>query len=179
METNRDQDPLETAEWLDALKSVVAVRGPERANFLLGQLLEEARRDGLFIPQTLTTAYKNTIPPDKEEPFPGDRDTEHKIRSVIRWNAVAIILRANKESSELGGHIASFQSAATLYDIGFGHFWHAATDDHGGDLLYIQGHVSPGIYARAFVEGRLTEQQLLNYRQEVDGKGFRPTRIRG
>jgi pyruvate dehydrogenase E1 component len=172
METNRDQDPLETVEWLDALKSVVAVRGPDRANFLLGQLLEEARRDGLFIPQTLTTAYKNTIPPDKEEPFPGDRDTEHKIRSVIRWNAVAIILRANKESSELGGHIASFQSAATLYDIGFGHFWHAATDDHGGDLLYIQGHVSPGIYARAFVEGRLTEQQLLNYRQEVDGKGI-------
>jgi pyruvate dehydrogenase E1 component len=172
METHRDQDPLETAEWLDALKSVVAVRGPERANFLLGRLLDAARRDGLFIPQTLTTAYKNTIPPEKEEPFPGDRATEHKIRSVIRWNAVAIILRANKESSELGGHIASFQSAATLYDIGFGHFWHAATEDHGGDLIYIQGHVAPGIYSRAFVEGRLTEQQLLNYRQEVDGNGI-------
>ena len=172
MELHRDLDPLETAEWLDALKAVVAVRGPERANFLLGQLLEEARRDGLFIPQTLTTAYKNTIPPEREEAFPGDRETEHKIRSVIRWNAVAIILRANKESSELGGHIASFQSSATLYDIGFGHFWHAATDEHGGDLLYIQGHVAPGIYARAFVEGRLTEQQLLNYRQEVDGKGI-------
>jgi pyruvate dehydrogenase E1 component len=172
MESHRDQDPLETAEWLDALKSVVAVQGPERANFLLEHLLDEARRGGLFIPHTLTTAYKNTIPPEKEEPFPGDRDTEHKIRSVIRWNAVAIILRANKESSELGGHIASFQSAATLYDIGFGHFWHAATEDHGGDLLYIQGHVAPGIYARAFVEGRLTEQQLLNYRQEVDGKGI-------
>ena len=172
METHRDQDPLETGEWLDALKSVVAVQGPERANYLLGRLLDEARRDGLFIPQTLTTAYKNTIPPEKEEPFPGNRDTEHKIRAVIRWNAVAIILRANKESSELGGHIASFQSAATLYDIGFGHFWHAATDDHGGDLLYIQGHVAPGIYSRAFVEGRLTEQQLLNYRQEVDGIGI-------
>src|SRR5450830_372425 len=167
-----DHDPLETAECLDALKSVVAVREPERANFLLGRLLDEARRGGLFIPQTLTTAYKNTIPPEKEEPFPGDRATEHKIRSVIRWNAVAIILRANKESSELGGHIASFQSSALLYDIGFGHFWHAATADHGGDLLYIQGHVAPGIYARAFVEGRLTEQQLLNYRQEVDGKGI-------
>ncbi|MBK8741181.1 MAG: pyruvate dehydrogenase (acetyl-transferring), homodimeric type [Betaproteobacteria bacterium] len=172
METHRDQDPLETGEWLDALKSVAAVQGPERANYLLGRLLDAARRDGLFIPQALTTAYKNTIPPEKEEPFPGDRDTEHKIRSVIRWNAVAIILRANKESSELGGHIASFQSAATLYDIGFGHFWHAATDDHGGDLLYIQGHVAPGIYSRAFVEGRLTEQQLLNYRQEVDGIGI-------
>ena len=172
MDIHRDLDPLETAEWLDALKSVVAVRGPERANFLLGQLLEEARRDGLFIPQTLTTAYKNTIPPEREVALPGNRDIEHKVRSIIRWNAVAIILRANKESSELGGHIASFQSAATLYDIGFGHFWHAATEDHGGDLLYIQGHASPGIYARAFVEGRLTEQQLLNYRQEVDGKGI-------
>ncbi len=172
MDIHRDLDPLETAEWLESLKAVVAVRGPERANFLLGQLLEEARRDGLFIPQTLTTAYKNTIPPEREIAFPGNRDIEHRIRSVIRWNAVAIILRANKESSELGGHIASFQSSATLYDIGFGHFWHAPTDDHGGDLLFIQGHVSPGIYARAFVEGRLTEQQLLNYRQEVDGKGI-------
>jgi pyruvate dehydrogenase E1 component len=172
MEIHRDVDPLETAEWLDALKSVATARGPERVNFLLGALLDEARRDGSFIPHTLTTAYKNTIAPDKEERFPGDRPTEHKIRSVIRWNAVAIILRANKESSELGGHIASFQSAATLYDIGFGHFWHAATKDHGGDLLYIQGHAAPGIYARAFVEGRLTEQQLLNYRQEVDGHGI-------
>ena len=172
MDIHRDLDPLETAEWIDSLKAVVAIRGPERANFLLGQLLEEARRDGLFIPQTLTTAYKNTIPPEREIAFPGNRDIEHRIRSVIRWNAVAIILRANKESSELGGHIASFQSSATLYDIGFGHFWHAATENHGGDLLYIQGHVSPGIYARAFIEGRLTEEQLLNYRQEVDGKGI-------
>jgi pyruvate dehydrogenase E1 component len=172
MELNRDQDPLETAEWLDALRSVVAARGADRANFLLGKLLDEARRDGLFIPQTLTTAYRNTIAPENEIAFPGNREIEHKIRSVIRWNAVAIILRANKESSELGGHIASFQSSATLYDIGFGHFWHAPTADHGGDLLYIQGHVSPGIYSRAFVEGRLTEQQLLGYRQEVEGKGI-------
>ena len=177
MDIHRDLDPLETAEWIDSLKAVVAIRGPERANFLLGQLLEEARRDGLFIPQTLTTAYKNTIPPEREIAFPGNRDIEHRIRSVIRWNAVAIILRANKESSELGGHIASFQSSATLYDIGFGHFWHAATENHGGDLLYIQGHVSPGIYARAFIEGRLTEEQLLNYRQEVDGKGLEKSDI--
>ena len=110
------------------------VRGRERANFLVGKLVEEARRDGVYIPRSLTTAYKNTIPPEKEEPFPGNRDVEHKIRSAIRWNAVAIILRANKESSELGGHIASFQSLATLYDIGFGHFWHAPTEEHGGDL---------------------------------------------
>ena len=174
MEMNRDLDPLETGEWLEALKSVVAVRGPERANFLLEKLVEEARRQGIYQPppRSLTTAYCNTIAPGQEEKSAGDRDIEHKIRSVIRWNAVAIILRANKESSELGGHIASFQSAATLYDIGFGHFWHAATATHGGDLIYVQGHSSPGIYARAFLEGRLSESQLLNYRQETGGTGI-------
>ena len=104
--------------------------------------------------------------------LPGDRAIEHKLRSIIRWNALAIVLRANKESSELGGHIASFQSAATLYDIGFGHFWHAPTDDHGGDLIFVQGHCSPGIYARAFLEGRLSEEQLLGFRQETGGKGL-------
>ena len=109
------------------------------------------------MPRSLNTAYCNTIPPEREEKSPGDRAIEHRLRSIIRWNAMAIILRANKDSSELGGHIASFQSAATLYDIGFGHFWHAPTDTHGGDLLFIQGHSSPGIYARAFLEGRLTE----------------------
>src|SRR4051794_41260015 len=114
-----------------------------------------------FLP---TTPYMNTIAPEKEEKSPGDRAIEHRIRSAIRWNAVAIILRANKESSELGGHIASFQSSALLYDIGFGHFWHAPSEGHGGDLIFFQGHVSPGIYARAFLEGRLTQQQLLNYR---------------
>ena len=119
------------------------------------------RRAGALPPFTATTPYRNTIPPEQEAKSPGNRELEHKIRSAIRWNAVAIILRANKESSELGGHIASFQSSALLYDIGFGHFWHAPTEEHGGDLIYVQGHVSPGIYARAFVEGRLTEQQLL------------------
>jgi pyruvate dehydrogenase E1 component len=172
MDTFRDQDPLETREWLDALKAVLAVQGQERANFLLGRLIDEARRDGTYVPRSLNTAYCNTIPPDKEERSPGDRDIEHRIRSVIRWNAAAIILRANKDSSELGGHIASFQSAATLYDIGFGHFWHAPTEEHGGDLVYIQGHSAPGIYARAFTEGRLTEEQLVHYRQDVDGKGL-------
>ncbi len=117
-------------------------------------------------------ALCNTIPPEEQPPLPGDRAIEHKLRSIIRWNALAIILRANKTSSELGGHIASFQSAATLYDIGFGHFWHAPTEDHGGDLIFVQGHSSPGIYARAFLEGRLTEEQLLNYRQETAGKGI-------
>ena len=167
-----DPDPIETAEWLDALEAVLEHRGTERTNFLVGRLVDRARRDGVFVPQSLTTAYCNTIPPEREERSPGDRTIEHRVRSIIRWNALAIILRANKESSELGGHIASFQSAATLYDIGFGHFWHAPSDSHGGDLIYYQGHCSPGIYARAFVEGRLTEQQLLGYRQEAGGKGI-------
>jgi pyruvate dehydrogenase E1 component len=172
MKIESDLDPTETQEWLDALKSVVAAHGAERANFLLGKLVDEARRAGTYIPQSLNTAYSNTIPPELEEKSPGVREIEHRIRSIIRWNAVAIILRANAKSSELGGHIASFQSAATLYDIGFGHFWHAPSDTHGGDLLYIQGHSSPGIYARAFMEGRLTEEQLLSYRQETGGTGL-------
>ncbi|MDQ5909042.1 MAG: pyruvate dehydrogenase component [Pseudomonadota bacterium] len=172
MEINHDLDPLETREWLDALKAVEQHQGPQRANFLVGKLVQEARRDGLYIPSSLNTAYCNTIPVDQEERTPGNRDIEHKIRSVIRWNAVATILRANKESSELGGHIASFQSSALLYDIGFGHFWHAPTAEHGGDLIYFQGHIAPGIYARAFIEGRLTEEQMLNFRQETDGKGI-------
>ena len=167
-----DHDPVETQEWVDSLRAVLQHAGPERAKYLLGMLRDEALRTGTMPPFLATTPYRNTIPPEQEEKSPGNRDIEHKIRSVIRWNAVAIILRANKESSELGGHIASFQSAATLYDIGFGHFWHAPTDKHGGDLIYVQGHVSPGIYARAFVEGRLTEQQLLGYRQESEGKGI-------
>ena len=172
MEINHDLDPLETREWLDALKAVEQHQGPQRANFLVGKLVQEARRDGLYVPSSLNTAYCNTIPVDQEERTPGNRDIEHKIRSVIRWNAVATILRANKESSELGGHIASFQSSALLYDIGFGHFWHAPTAEHGGDLIYFQGHIAPGIYARAFIEGRLTEEQMLNFRQETDGKGI-------
>ncbi len=172
MATNRDLDPLETQEWLDALKAVQQHQGAERANFLVDKLVQEARREGIYIPASLNTAYRNTIPVEKEERSPGNRDIEHKIRSAIRWNAVAIILRANKESSELGGHIASFQSSALLYDIGFGHFWRAPTEDHGGDLIYFQGHSAPGFYARAFLEGRLTEEQLLNFRQETEGKGL-------
>jgi pyruvate dehydrogenase E1 component len=171
MNPENDSDLTETREWLDALNAVQAHRGIGRAQFLLGKLREEALRTNSMPPFLPTTPYRNTIPPEQEAKSPGDRAIEHRLRSIIRWNALAIILRANKESSELGGHIASFQSAATLYDIGFGHFWHAPTDTHGGDLLFIQGHCSPGIYARAFVEGRLTEQQLLGYRQETEGKG--------
>jgi pyruvate dehydrogenase E1 component len=172
MSLQDDIDTTETAEWLDALNAVVAHRGAARTNYLVNRLVDEARGEGIYVPRSLTTAYKNTISPEQEEKSTGDRAIEHRLRSIIRWNALAIILRANKESSELGGHIASFQSAATLYDIGFGHFWHAPTDSHGGDLLFIQGHSSPGIYARAFLEGRLTEDQLLCYRQETGGKGL-------
>ena len=172
MGTMQDHDPGETQEWVDALKAVTHYQGADRARFLLTQLREEAIKTGTTPRFLATTPYRNTIPPEQEAKATGDRDIEHRIRSAIRWNAVAIILRANKESSELGGHIASFQSSALLYDIGFGHFWHGASKDHGGDLIYIQGHVSPGIYARAFLEGRLTEQQLLNFRQESEGKGI-------
>ena len=169
---SQDLDPLETREWLDALDSVVVFDGADRATFLLDELLDGARRSGVPVPYSANTPYLNTIPPDREEPHPGDQEIEQKIRSLIRWNAIATVLRANKESSELGGHIASYQSAATLYEVGFNHFWHAPSESHGGDLVYIQGHSSPGIYARAFAEGRLTEEQLLRYRQEVDGGGL-------
>src|SRR5689334_17458686 len=172
MEAVRDVDPVETDEWRDALGSVLEFEGPERAQFLLQEVIDEARRNGAPVPYSANTPYLNTIPPEKEERHPGDRATEHRIRSQIRWNAVATVLRANKESSELGGHIASFQSAATLYDVGFMHFWHAPSANHGGDLVYIQGHSSPGIYARALLEGRLSEEQVANFRQEVDGKGL-------
>jgi pyruvate dehydrogenase E1 component len=172
MDVQRDVDPAETQEWFDSLEGVIEVEGQGRAAFLLGGLLDRARQRGTPVPYSATTPYINTIPPDREARHPGDRAIEQRIRSYIRWNALAIVLRANKDSSELGGHIASFQSAATLYDVGFQHFWRAPTENHGGDLIYAQGHVSPGLYARAFLEGRLTEQQLLSFRQETGGKGI-------
>jgi pyruvate dehydrogenase E1 component len=172
MDVLTDRDPMETQEWREALDSVLAFEGPERAHYLLEELVNEARRQGAPVPYSANTPYLNTISPAQEERHPGDQTIEPRIRSLIRWNSVATVLRANKTSSELGGHIASFQSAATLYDVGFMHFWHAATDTHGGDLVYLQGHSSPGFYARAFLEGRLTEEQMLNFRQEVDGRGI-------
>src|SRR5215213_7607065 len=172
LDYTRDTDPVETQEWLDSLEGVIEVEGPERAHFLLNRVMDGARQKGAPVPYSANTPYLNTIPVEKQPPHPGDRAIEHRIRSVIRWNALAIVLRANKVSSELGGHIASFQSSALLYDTGYQHFWHAPTDNHGGDLIFIQGHVAPGIYARSFVMGRLTEEQLLNFRQEVDGKGL-------
>jgi pyruvate dehydrogenase E1 component len=167
-----DVDPQETREWLEALDSVLEREGPARANFLLERLVEKARQSGAYIPYNANTAYLNTIPFSQEERSPGDAELEHKLRSLVRWNAMAMVVRANKESSELGGHIASFASAATLYDVGFNHFFRAANESFGGDLVYFQGHSAPGIYARAFLEGRISEEQLRNFRQEVGGKGL-------
>jgi len=172
MSDDRKDDVAETREWLDALDSVEAFEGLERVDELLDAVVVSARRKGAKLPFAANTAYVNTIHVDQQPPYPGVRDLEQKIRRYVRWNAAAIVLRANKESSELGGHIASFQSAATLYDTGFMYFWRAANENRDGDLIYFQGHSSPGIYARAFLEGRLTEEQLVNFRQEVGGKGL-------
>jgi pyruvate dehydrogenase E1 component len=172
MQEMQDVDPVETREWLDALGSVLRFEGEERAGFLLDELVTEGRQRGVPVPYSANTPYLNTIPPHRQDPYPGDLAVEHRIRALVRWNALAMVLRANKESSELGGHIASFQSAATLYDTGHNHFWHGASRDHGGDLVYYQGHSSPGIYARGFLEGRLSEAQLDNFRQEVGGNGL-------
>jgi pyruvate dehydrogenase E1 component len=166
-----DHDPQETKEWLDALEGVLKHEGPERAHYILEKLIEKARRSGAYLPFSANTAYINTIPPGGEEKSPGDHELEHRIRSYVRWNAAAMVLRANKDTN-VGGHIASFASAATLYDVGFNHFWHAPSADHGGDLVFVQGHSAPGVYARAFMLGRLSEEQLDNFRQEVDGKGL-------
>ena len=172
MTDEQSDHSTELREWQDAISSVIAFEGTKRADEVLTMAVDTARRSGAQLPFAANTAYINTIPPSDEPAYPGDRDIEHRIRSAIRWNALAIVLRANKTSSELGGHIASFQSAATLYDTGFMHFWRAADETHGGDLVFVQGHSSPGIYARAFLEGRLSEEQLSNFRQEVDGKGL-------
>ncbi|CUA82013.1 pyruvate dehydrogenase E1 component, homodimeric type [Gulbenkiania indica] len=167
-----DIDPLETKEWTEALESVLEAEGPERAHYLLEKLVEQTRRRGAHLPFDATTAYQNTIPVGREKKSPGDHEMEHRIRSINRWNAIAMVLRAGKKELELGGHIASFQSSATLYDVGFNHFWRAPNDEQDGDLVYFQGHIAPGIYARAFLEGRLSEEQLDSFRQEVDGNGL-------
>lgn len=171
-----DTDALETKEWLDALSAVIGTEGGDRAHFLLETLIDHARQAGIDVPFSATTAYVNTIPPDQEERFPGNIDMEERLRAYMRWNAMAMVVRANRlhpeDGGDLGGHISSFASLATMLGCGFNHFWHGDDGVHGGDLLYIQGHSAPGIYARAFLEGRITEEQLNNFRQEVDGKGL-------
>ncbi len=167
-----DADSQETKEWLDALEAVIEREGPERAHFLLQKLIDTARQSGAYLPFSANTAYINTIPPHMEERSPGDHALEERIRSYARWNAMVMVAKANKTDGDLGGHIASFASVGTMFGVGFNHFWHAPTEDHGGDMIYFQGHSAPGIYARAYMEGRLSEEQLLNFRRDVDGKGI-------
>ncbi len=173
-----DIDAAETSEWLEALDAVVTHDGPPRARDILTRVIERAQHAGTGTIASLNTPYINTIPPDREPAFPGDPAVERRLRSIVRWNAIAMVVRANKVSSELGGHIATYSSLATLMEVGYNHFWHATSEQqadgakHGGDLVYFQGHSSPGNYARAFLEGRLTEQQLDGFRQEVDGAGL-------
>ena len=167
-----DHDIQETQEWLESLNSVIEAHGTERAHFLIEMMIDQARRSGSNLPYNATTAYVNTIPTHLQQRHPGNPDMERRIRALIRWNAVMTVLRANMKSPGIGGHIASFQSSATLYDVGFNHFFRAANDKFDGDLIYFQGHSSPGIYARAFLEGRISEEQLDNFRMETGGNGL-------
>jgi len=167
-----DSDIQETQEWIESLNSVIETEGTERAHFLIEMLIDQARRSGSNLPYNATTAYVNTIPSHLQQRHPGNPDIERRIRALIRWNAIMTVLRANIKSPGVGGHIASFQSAATLYDVGFNHFFRAANKDFGGDLVFFQGHSSPGIYARAFLEGRINESQLDNFRMETNGNGL-------
>jgi len=167
-----DHDPQETREWLEALEGVLDHQGTDRARYLLARLSARMTETGESLPYTVTTPYRNTIPVSREARMPGDLFMDRQLRSLIRWNALAMVMRANADDSGVGGHIASFASSATLYDVGFNYFWRAPTDENPGDLIYIQGHSSPGIYARSFLEGRLQEEDLDRFRREADGKGL-------
>lgn len=171
-----DVDSQETSEWMSALRATIQEHGRERGHFLLEQLLEEARQNGIDLPFSATTGYVNTIEPEDEAASLANQRLEGRLRAYMRWNAMAMVVKANRlkpaDGGDLGGHISSFASLATMLEVGFNHFWHADSDARGGDCLYIQGHSSPGIYARAFLEGRLSEEQLTNFRQEVDGNGL-------
>jgi pyruvate dehydrogenase E1 component len=167
-----DIDPTETQEWLESIDSVMRAQGPERAHFLLEKLVDFTRRSGAYLPFKPNTAYLNTISKAQEPEYPGDRSLERRNEAYIRWNALAMVVQANRTNSEYGGHIATYASAATLYEVGFNHFWRARSPDNLGDMIYIQGHSSPGIYARAYLEGRLDESQLQRFRQEVRGGGL-------
>ena len=167
-----DKDPIETREWLDALDAVSKFSGPERSAELLRQLAKHATETGVQLPPAITTPFRNTIAPQNEKMMPGDLFMERRIRSLVRWNALAMVMRANDNDEGLGGHISSFSSSATLYDVGFNYFFRGSENGHPGDLVFYQGHIAPGIYARSYLEGRLTEEQLDNFRREVDGNGL-------
>ncbi len=167
-----DIDPLETSEWVESIDSVLSQHGPERAHFLLNQMIDYARRSGAYLPYSPNTAYLNTIATGREPEYPGDRTIERRLEAYIRWNAMAMVVQANRVSSEYGGHISSFASSATLYEVGFNHFWRAPTKEHLGDMVFFQGHSSPGVYARAYLEGRMDEGELNRFRKEVGGGGL-------
>ena len=167
-----DVDPIETNDWLAAIDSLIREEGIERAQFIIDQVMQQARAGGVSLPSGITTDYVNTIPVSEQPAYPGNLEIERRIRSYVRWNAVMMVLRGQKKDLDLGGHLSTFQSAATMYEVGLNHFFKAATEKNGGDLVFFQGHAAPGMYARAFLEGRLTEEQLNNFRQEVDGKGL-------
>ena len=167
-----DIDPTETREWLESIDSVLGKHGPDRAHFLLNQMIDFARRSGAYLPYAPNTAYLNTISTGRQPEYPGDRSLERRIEAYIRWNAMAMVVQANRKNTEYGGHISSYASSATLYEVGFNHFWRAPTEKQGGDMVFMQGHSSPGIYSRAFLEGRLSEGQLHRFRQEVGGDGL-------
>ena len=167
-----DVDPIETNDWLAAIDSLIREEGIERAQFIIDQVMQQARAGGVSLPSGITTDYVNTIPVSEQPAYPGNLEIERRIRSYVRWNAVMMVLRGQKKDLDLGGHLSTFQSAATMYEVGFNHFFKAATEKNGGDLVFFQGHAAPGMYARAFLEGRLTEEQLNNFRQEVHGKGL-------
>ena len=167
-----DVDPIETNDWLAAIDSLIREEGIERAQFIIDQVMQQARAGGVSLPSGITTDYVNTIPVSEQPAYPGNLEIERRIRSYVRWNAVMMVLRGQKKDLDLGGHLSTFQSAATMYEVGFNHFFKAATEKNGGDLVFFQGHSAPGMYARAFLEGRLTEERLDNFRQEVHGKGL-------
>ncbi|MDB6089940.1 MAG: pyruvate dehydrogenase component [Gammaproteobacteria bacterium] len=167
-----DLDPVETQEWLESIDSVLKLHGPERAHFILERLIDYTRRSGAYLPFKPNTAYVNTIPTGREPEYPGNRALERRIEAYIRWNAMAMVVQANRMSSEYGGHLSSYASSATLYEVGFNHFWRAASEKHPGDMIFMQGHSSPGVYARAYLEGRLSEEQLRHFRQEAGGPGI-------
>ena len=167
-----DLDAVETSEWLESIDSVLTQHGPERAHYLLDRMIDFARRSGAYLPYSPNTAYLNTIAPGRQPEYPGDRALERRIEAYIRWNAMAMVVQANRESSEFGGHLASYASSATMYEVGFNHFWRAPSETHGGDMVFMQGHSAPGIYARAYLEGRLDEGQLDRFRREVGGGGL-------
>ena len=167
-----DVDPIETNDWLASIDSLIREEGIERAQFIIDQVMQQARAGGVSLPSGITTDYVNTIPVSEQPAYPGNLEIERRIRSYVRWNAVMMVLRGQKKDLDLGGHLSTFQSAATMYEVGFNHFFKAATEKNGGDLVFFQGHAAPGMYARAFLEGRLTEEQLNNFRQEVEGKGL-------